>query len=67
VCARLSGVQITANRVAVEAYRLKPAQDHVEVLLAEVLFAVPANRDDTAGFVAQGPVLVALAPSSAKP
>jgi hypothetical protein len=50
-----------AHRVAVEACRLELAQDHAEVLLAEVLSPVPGNRDDDAGFVAEATMARCLA------
>jgi len=57
----LSSVEITAHGVAVEACRLKPTNDHADMLLAEVLFAVTWNRDDDAGFVAKAPMTRSLA------
>jgi hypothetical protein len=58
---RLSSVEITAHRVAVEACRLQLTHDHADVLLAEVLFAVTRNRDDDAGCVAKAPMARSLA------
>jgi hypothetical protein len=61
VRAQLSGVEIAAHRVAVEACGLEPTQDHAYVLLGEVLSPVTGNGDHDAGFVAEAPMARCLA------
>ena len=56
----LPSVQLTADRVAVEARRLELAHDHPDVLLAEVLSPVARNRDHNAGFVPEAPMARSL-------
>jgi hypothetical protein len=58
---QLSSVEITAHRVAVEACVLKLADDHADVLLAQVLSPVTGNRDHDPGFVAEAPMARSLA------
>jgi hypothetical protein len=59
--AHLSGVEITAHRLAVEACGLELAHDHAYVLLAEVLSPVSGNRDHDARFVAEAAMARCLA------
>jgi hypothetical protein len=58
---QLSSVEITAHRVAVEACVLELADDHADVLLAQILSPVTRNRDHDAGFVAEAPMARGLA------
>jgi hypothetical protein len=58
---QLSSVEITAHRVAVEACVLELADDHADLLLAQILSPVTRNRDHDAGFVAEAPMTRSLA------
>lgn len=61
VCFPLPSVEITAHGVAVETRHFELAQDHPDVLLAEVLFAVTGNGYDDSGFMAKTPMARSLA------
>ena len=58
---QLSSVEITAHRVAVEACVLELADDHADMLLAQVLSPVTGKRNHDAGFVAEAPMARSLA------